>query len=109
MKEKFNSYFNGQMELEDYVKDYRLYTSTASVKSEEQNMKRLVSDIRKFIYTYENEMKLNGTIVARIFHGIGTPKYPNEIWGRNRVFWRSHLDFDFETIIKIATEQLIKI
>ena len=71
-------------------------------------MKRLISNIRKFIYTYEKEIKMNGLLIARIFHGIGTPKYPAEIWGRNRLFWRSHLDFDFEKIIKVATEQIVK-
>jgi ATP-dependent DNA helicase Q4 len=65
------------------------------------SVKRLISDVRKFIYTNEKEAKLNGLVIARIFQGIGTPKYPAEVWGRHRIFWRSHLDFDFEKIVKI--------
>jgi ATP-dependent DNA helicase Q4 len=95
-KERFNLYFSSELNLADFVRGYKFEVNDNT----DYDMKRLISDVRKFIYTYEKEFKMNGTIIARVFHGIGSPKFPNEIWGRNRTFWRSHLDFDFEKIIK---------
>ncbi|CAF0738212.1 unnamed protein product [Brachionus calyciflorus] len=110
LKEKLNQYFNNKFDIADYAKDYDFNCdSGVSSLSREQEMKRLVADIRKFIFTYQSDIKLNGTIIARIFHGIGTPRYPAEIWGRNRIFWRCHLDFDFENIVKVATDQLLNL
>lgn len=110
LKQKLNEYFNNKFDIFDYIKDYDLECgSQLSSMSQELDQKRLVSDIKKFIYTYQSDIKLNGSIIARIFHGIGTPRFPADIWGRNRIFWRCHLDFDFETIVKLATEQLINV
>ncbi len=105
LKEKFNSYFQSELNMDEYAKNYS-FEMTDNITNE-SSMKRLISDVRKFIYTFEKEVKLNGLVIARIFQGIGTPKFPNEVWGRQRMFWRSHLDFDFEQIVKVATEQLI--
>jgi hypothetical protein len=105
LKEKFNSYFQSELNIDDYSRDYTFEMTDNSTN--ESSMKRLITDIRKFIFTYEKEAKLNGLVISRIFQGIGTPKFPAEIWGRNRLFWRCHLDFDFEQIVKVATEQLI--
>ena len=108
-KTKFNDYFNNKLDIDEFTKDYEYnYKQPKNGTSDnEYDVSRLVADIRKFIYTYSHEVRLNGIIIARVFHGISSPKFPAEVWGRNRTFWRSHLDFDFETIIKYATEQLI--
>lgn len=106
LKQNFNDYFNNLLNITDLARDYNFGLSSEANK--EHETKRLVADIRKFLSVYEGEFKANGNIIARIFHGIGTPKFPNEIWGRNRQFWRSHLEFDFDRIVKIATEQLVK-
>lgn len=110
LKQKLNEYFNNKFDIFEYIKDYDFEcASQHSNLSKELDQKRLVADIKKFIFTYESDFKINGSIIARIFHGIGTPRFPAEIWGRNRIFWRCHLEFDFETIVKLATEQLINV
>lgn len=110
LKQKLNQYFNNEFDINDYVKEYDFECeSEASSLSREHDQKRLIADIKKFIFNYQTDFKLNGSIIARIFHGIGTPKFPAEIWGRNRMFWRCHLDFDFEHIVKIATQQLLNL
>jgi hypothetical protein len=110
LKEKFNQYFNNKLNLDEFTCNYEFNYDSKKHSNENNNsneFKRLIADIKKFIYTYNGEIKMNGTNIARIFHGIGSPKFPTEVWGRNRLFWRCHLDVDFETIVKYATEQLI--
>ncbi|XP_045192519.2 ATP-dependent DNA helicase Q4-like isoform X3 [Mercenaria mercenaria] len=68
---------------------------------------QLVTDIRAFYNLYGQEHSLNGRAIARIFHGIASPCFPATTWGRVRRFWRSHLDVDFNTLMKIATKELI--
>uniref|UniRef100_A0A670I6I2 DNA 3'-5' helicase n=1 Tax=Podarcis muralis TaxID=64176 RepID=A0A670I6I2_PODMU len=46
--------------------------------------------------------------VARIFHGIGSPRYPAQVYGRDRRFWRKYIHFDFNKIIRMATEEIIR-
>lgn len=106
LKLNFNDYFNNRLSIHDLARDYNF--GLAATGNSEHEHKRLVADIRKFLSVYEGEFKVNGNVIARIFHGIGTPKFPPEVWGRQRQFWRSHLEFDFDLICKIATEQLIK-
>ncbi|XP_060604089.1 ATP-dependent DNA helicase Q4-like [Ruditapes philippinarum] len=68
---------------------------------------QLISDIRGFYNLYGQEHALNGRAIARIFHGISSPCFPATTWGRVRRFWRSHLDVDFNVLMKMATKELI--
>uniref|UniRef100_A0A8C8SQ83 DNA 3'-5' helicase n=1 Tax=Pelusios castaneus TaxID=367368 RepID=A0A8C8SQ83_9SAUR len=65
------------------------------------------SDIRNFLYIRQDE-KFSGRAIARIFHGIGSPCYPAQIYGRDRRFWRKYLHFDFNKIMCLATEEIIR-
>lgn len=104
LKELFNRYFNNRLDLDEFTQNAKLdYETNQNPESE----KHAVANIKKFIYTYEKETKLTGTVIARIFHGISTPKYPAEVWGRNRNFWRAHLDIEFERLTKLCTQQLL--
>jgi len=108
LKKQFNSYFNNQLNINEFTQNYEFNYNAKKLKDDEEfETRRLIADIQKFIYTYGHEAKLNGIVIARIFHGIASPRFPAEVWGRNRNFWRSHFDFDFDTIIKYATQQLI--
>ncbi|XP_015682350.1 ATP-dependent DNA helicase Q4 [Protobothrops mucrosquamatus] len=65
------------------------------------------ADVRYFFSIRQDE-KFSGRAVARIFHGIGSPCYPAQIYGRDRRFWRKHLRFDFHKIMRLATEEIIR-
>uniref|UniRef100_A0A4W4EI90 DNA 3'-5' helicase n=1 Tax=Electrophorus electricus TaxID=8005 RepID=A0A4W4EI90_ELEEL len=52
--------------------------------------------------------KFSGRAVARIFHGIGSPCYPAQTYGRDRRYWRKYLRFDFNDLIRIATQEIIR-
>ncbi|RWS17702.1 ATP-dependent DNA helicase Q4-like protein [Dinothrombium tinctorium] len=64
--------------------------------------------VREFIVMH-NDQQLTSRAIARIFHGIGSPRFPVEVWNKAKRFWRSHINVDFNTIMKIANEELIRL
>ncbi|XP_060099145.1 ATP-dependent DNA helicase Q4 [Heteronotia binoei] len=65
------------------------------------------ADIRHFLSIRQDE-KFSGRAVARVFHGIGSPRYPAQVYGRDRRFWRKYIHFDFNKIKRLATEEIIR-
>ncbi|XP_048215054.1 ATP-dependent DNA helicase Q4 isoform X1 [Perognathus longimembris pacificus] len=53
------------------------------------------------------EQRFSGRAVARIFHGIGSPCYPAQVYGRDRRFWRKYLHVSFHAVMRLATEELL--
>lgn len=49
----------------------------------------------------------SGRNLARIFHGISSPNYPAVMWGRCK-FWRAHCKNDFNCIVRLANEVIVK-
>lgn len=68
---------------------------------------QICADIRAFLCSRSDE-KFSGRAVARIFHGIGSPCYPAQVYGRDRRFWRKYIQFDFNEIIRLATQEIIR-
>ncbi|KAM6225725.1 ATP-dependent DNA helicase Q4 isoform 2-T2 [Spheniscus humboldti] len=64
------------------------------------------ADIRHFLAVRPDE-KFSGRAVARIFHGISSPCFPAQIYGRDRRFWRKHLPFDFHRLARLAAEEIL--
>nr|XP_008120225.1 PREDICTED: ATP-dependent DNA helicase Q4 [Anolis carolinensis] len=64
------------------------------------------ADVRHFLSIRQDE-KFSGRAVARILHGIGSPCFPAQIYGRDRRFWRKYIHFDFNRIMRLATEEII--
>ncbi|XP_032391324.1 ATP-dependent DNA helicase Q4 isoform X2 [Etheostoma spectabile] len=64
------------------------------------------ADIRGFLSNRSDE-KFSGRAVARILHGIASPCYPAQIYGRDRRYWRKYIQFDFNQLIKLATQEII--
>lgn len=67
----------------------------------------LISDIQLMMGMYPDN-QFTGRAIARVFHGIGSPCYPADVWG-SCPFWRKHLDYDFYHVCNIATKQIIQI
>uniref|UniRef100_A0A8D2Q8A3 DNA 3'-5' helicase n=1 Tax=Varanus komodoensis TaxID=61221 RepID=A0A8D2Q8A3_VARKO len=65
------------------------------------------ADIRHFLSIRHDE-RFTGRAVARIFHGIGSPRYPAHVYGKDRRFWRKYIRFDFNRIMRWATEEIIQ-
>ncbi|GFN75198.1 werner syndrome, recq helicase-like [Plakobranchus ocellatus] len=70
-------------------------------------LSQLHFDIRQFISLYGQDHILTGRSIARVFHGIGSPNFPAETWGRVRRFWRAHLHVAFPVIIREATKIVV--
>ncbi|KAM4793921.1 ATP-dependent DNA helicase Q4-like [Cyanocitta cristata] len=64
------------------------------------------ADIRHFLAAHPDE-KFSGRAIARIFHGIGSPRFPAQIYGRDRRFWRRHLLLEFQSLSRLATEEIL--
>ncbi|EDO32537.1 predicted protein [Nematostella vectensis] len=64
-------------------------------------------DIRTLLGIHHDH-SFTGRAVARIFHGIDSPCYPAAVWGRDRRFWRKHLNVDFNRLRKFALRELLK-
>ena len=105
LKENLNNYFQNTLKIEEFGSDLEIQ-NLIDIRDTADEISKLTTAIRRFIGTYEKESKLNGLVIARIFHGIETPNYSAMVWGRNRNFWRAFLNISYETIVKIATEQL---
>lgn len=65
------------------------------------------ADIRSFLSNRSDE-KFSGRAVARILHGIGSPCYPAITYGKDRRYWRKYIQFDFNQLIKLATQEIIR-
>ena len=65
-------------------------------------------DIRA-LTSIHHDHSFTGRAVARIFHGIDSPCYPAQVWGRDRRFWRKHLEIDFNCLRKFATRELLNL
>lgn len=70
------------------------------------DVERIANDVRALIASYK-DCTFTGRSIAKIFQGISSPNFQAIVWGRCK-FWRSHIQEDFNGIIKIATQQLIQ-
>uniref|UniRef100_A0A3Q3FNX2 DNA 3'-5' helicase n=1 Tax=Labrus bergylta TaxID=56723 RepID=A0A3Q3FNX2_9LABR len=65
------------------------------------------ADIRSFL-SHRSDEKFSGRAVARILHGISSPCFPAQVYGRDRRYWRKYIQFDFNQIIRLATQEIIR-
>ncbi|XP_066571902.1 ATP-dependent DNA helicase Q4 isoform X2 [Amia ocellicauda] len=111
LKELLKDYFDKKLDLdlskkyqEDKENDEEDELTTSKLQDWENQIR---ADIRSFLSCHMDE-KFSGRAVARIFHGIGSPCYPAQIYGRDRRYWRKYIQFDFNEIIRMATEEIIR-
>ncbi|MBN3283160.1 RECQ4 helicase, partial [Polyodon spathula] len=108
LKALLKDYFDKKVDL-DLSKKYQEYLeeeealSKFKIKDWEDQIR---ADVRSFLSTHVDE-KFSGRAIARIFHGIGSPCYPAVTYGRDRRYWRKYINFDFNEIIRMATQEII--
>ena len=54
---------------------------------------------------------LRARAVARILHGVGSPKYPAAEWrrGASAHLWERHRDVDFYTILEKCDKEILRL
>lgn len=80
---------------------------SSMTRNDHLNWDIIARDIRALLGVHHDH-SFTGRAIARIFHGIDSPCYPAEVWGRDRRFWRKHLDVEFNSLRKFATQELIR-
>uniref|UniRef100_A0A8C9VIJ7 DNA 3'-5' helicase n=1 Tax=Scleropages formosus TaxID=113540 RepID=A0A8C9VIJ7_SCLFO len=95
------------LKLKALLKDYFDKKMDFDLSKNLQKDREIRADIRSFLSSRSDE-KFSGRAVARIFHGIGSPCYPAQVFGRDRRFWRRYIQFDFNEIIRLATQEIIR-
>ena len=73
----------------------------------ERQALRVRQDLRALISTHSDQ-QFTGRALARILHGIPSPCYPAEVWGKLYMFWRRHLDVEFNLLCQMATEEIVR-
>nr|XP_033790595.1 ATP-dependent DNA helicase Q4 isoform X2 [Geotrypetes seraphini] len=94
---------NGIDPQEDTMKNEEDFSKVKLQDCEDQ----IRSDLRHFLSIHQEE-KFSGRSIARIFHGIGSPCYPAQVYGKDRRYWRKHIHIDFNELIHLATEEIIR-
>lgn len=72
-------------------------------ENQEQSIR---SDIRSLILNYRDQT-FTARSIARILHGISSPCFPAEIWGKARKHWRAQLHQDFNILVRMAAQELL--
>ena len=114
LKQKVQSYFEDPTDktkkelaaLTNARKRSRTVTSCMA-NDDHVNWDIITRDIKALVGVHHDH-SFTGRALARIFHGIDSPCYPAEVWGRDRRFWRKHLDVEFNSLRKFATRELIR-
>ncbi|XP_065282832.1 ATP-dependent DNA helicase Q4 isoform X2 [Dermacentor albipictus] len=100
LKKLIEDYFDERLDLDEDDDEEPAQT--------EPCLSSLRQEIRSLVMQHRDH-SFNGRAVARIFHGIGSPCFPAQVWGRVHRFWRSFLDVDFNTIINIANKEILSL
>ncbi|XP_023294445.2 ATP-dependent DNA helicase Q4 [Lucilia cuprina] len=85
----------------DYPKNLKLEIDPSNISDGE-----LESDVIALINMYP-ENNFSGRNIARIFHGISSPNYPAVMWYRCK-FWRVHSKTDFNRIVQLANNVIVR-
>ncbi|XP_045864331.1 LOW QUALITY PROTEIN: ATP-dependent DNA helicase Q4 [Meles meles] len=103
LKAVLSCYFKeeGPADVED---DQDPEPGQAGIQDWEDQVRR---DVRHLLSSWP-EQQFSGRAVARIFHGIGSPRFPAQVYGRDRRFWRRHLCLSFPALTRLATEEILR-
>jgi ATP-dependent DNA helicase Q4 len=110
LQKRLHEYFTRDAETEKSIclnhKGYRVEDET--LLTQQAQLDAIIDlDIRTFLKSFDDidngELKLiSGRVVARIFHGLDSPKYPADEWESKTNLWGKYKAFRFEVIMKRA-------
>lgn len=98
--------------LRSFIQDYFEEEAGTSQPVEEvvhcpENQEQHIrATIRSLILNYRDQT-FTARSIARILHGISSPCYPAEFWGKARQHWRAQLHQDFNLLVRMAAQELL--
>nr|XP_043909169.1 ATP-dependent DNA helicase Q4 isoform X2 [Solea senegalensis] len=104
LKSLLSEYFDKRRDREHMLKPVEMEELDKYKIVDWENQIR--ADIRSFLSNRSDE-KFSGRAVARILHGISSPCYPAQTYGRDRRYWRKYIQFDFNQLIRLAIQEII--
>ncbi|XP_066531335.1 ATP-dependent DNA helicase Q4 [Hoplias malabaricus] len=110
LKELLSDYFDKRRDLDmskKYIEEQDEEDDTLNKYKLKDWEEQIRADVRGFLANRSDE-RFSGRAVARIFHGIGSPRYPAQTYGRDRRYWRKYIHFDFNELIRLATQEIIR-
>ncbi|XP_023801023.1 ATP-dependent DNA helicase Q4-like, partial [Cyanistes caeruleus] len=100
LRERLREYFQGDPEGCEEEEEEK----NPGIPADEEEEIR--AEIRKLLAAFPDE-EFTGRAVARIFHGIGSPRFPSRIFGRDRRFWRRLLPLEFRSLSRLASQEIL--
>lgn len=109
LREIIARYFSAEGLRDDDLEELGLPSSErrrVSISPEEEEL--IGRDVASLVTRF-SEQDFTGRAVARIFHGITSPRFPALVWAGQRAFWRKHLHMEFNTLLRIATTNILQL
>eukprot|EP01117_Protostelium_nocturnum_P014679 TRINITY_DN5611_c0_g1_i1.p1 TRINITY_DN5611_c0_g1~~TRINITY_DN5611_c0_g1_i1.p1 ORF type:complete len:1130 (+),score=483.94 TRINITY_DN5611_c0_g1_i1:77-3466(+) len=82
--------------------------SAYQIKLNEKKSRYILADIKAFLRDYYGSSIQNGRQIARIFHGLYSPAFPINVWGKNKA-WNSHNEIDFDVLVGMARDEIVQL
>ncbi|XP_072781199.1 ATP-dependent DNA helicase Q4 isoform X2 [Taeniopygia guttata] len=97
--------------LRELLRDHFLKEEEEEEEEEEEGIPKeqeeeIRAEIRQLLAAHP-EQEFTGRAVARIFHGIGSPRFPARDFGRDRRFWRRLLGREFRSLSRLASLEIL--
>ena len=103
LKTMTEQYFSNEGLERSYLEKYKIPVLPLIEEVTPEQKTRVTNSVRSFMRAHSKE-KFTGRSIARIFHGIQSPRYPAISWGYKNKYWRLHIAVDFNTVYEIATK-----
>lgn len=108
LKDIIQQYFSPEgVSVEDLAKEGILVAPTLSPQLSHEEEELIGHDVVTMVTRFSDQT-FTGRAVARIFHGIPSPRFPALVWGAQRGFWRRWLQVDFTKLCQLAKTKLVQ-
>ena len=107
LKSLIHQYFEDGLDCES-LSDLGIKIQKSSLEVDPELLNRIRQDVHSLVSIHSDQC-FSGRAVARMLHGIASPCFPAEVWGRQRRFWRRYLNVDFNLLCQIATKKLLEL
>lgn len=108
LKAIIQQYFSTEGLTTEDLMEHGVPVTPPSVQLSQEEEDKIGQDIVTMVTCFSDQT-FTGRAIARIFHGIASPKFPALVWGVQRGFWRKHLHVDFNKLCHLATSKLLQL